>query len=179
MPVSRVQQPSSVARCRDAASAGALIRRGVRGWRVIALGAALVAGCSGPTSYRGTGAIQTSGSASTELATHVVSITTCRGTTFSSLAIGDQCTIDGSWFRNTFRGDTGTLCTLFFSGGGSRALRVTDATARHGQNGRKTDPGYVEIQIGGSDTESGTQLLYRFSGAAVASGDHTNRCPKW
>jgi hypothetical protein len=56
---------------------------------------------------------------------------------------------------------------------------VTDATARQGQYGEEIDAHYVEIQIGGSDTESGTQLLYRFSGAAVATGDHKNRCPKW
>jgi hypothetical protein len=56
---------------------------------------------------------------------------------------------------------------------------VTDATARQGQNGRHTKGGYVEIQIGGSDTESGTQLLYHFAGAAVATGDQPNRCPKW
>jgi hypothetical protein len=118
-----------------------------------ALGLALACGaCARQSAYFGTGSLASSGSATTELATHSLSFTRCgsqgevtrfeRGEVvteaaspqFTILRIGEHCTVDGVGLGDTFTPDSGALCTLDFREG-SRTLRITDAAGRYGMTG--------------------------------------------
>jgi hypothetical protein len=173
------------------------------GGRTIIIGIAAIglsialacAGCSQTMSaYRGTGSLQTSGSDSADLASQTVVFTPCGdefradfdrqgqvtamelvSPSFTTLSIGSECTLDGVGSGNAFVADAGGICTLVFSDG-PRSLRVTDVTVRYGSAGRYVDPTYVEVQVGGDDTQDGRHALYRFSGRSVQTTDQTSRC---
>jgi hypothetical protein len=134
------------------------------------------AGCAEPLeyAYRGTGALQATGSPSPTMASSTVVLGVCPGDvqtdpptlTFSVLTIGEACTLAGWGGLESFRAPLGSLCTLPFEEG-MRTLRVTDVVAHYGLSGADrtyVDSSYVDLALGGDDTKSGQHALYHFTG---------------
>jgi hypothetical protein len=126
-------------------------------------------------SYRGTASVETS-RAPPELSFQSASLTICRpaGTgdpplRFAILAIGTRCTIDGTWLQNTFLPAVGDAECLLASAGGTRTLRVTEATAHLREQS-------LEAQVGGDDAERGEHVLLRFSGTVLTRQNAGSRC---
>ena len=136
-------------------------------------------GLAGANAYVGTGSLATSGGPTSPLlASHVVVLADCASAaihdgvaaSFSILALGEGCVMDGHAESPAFVPDPGTVCALRFADG-VHALRVTDVAVRFGLGsfaGRATlDSNSVQVELGGDDATTGTHALYRFSGANV------------
>lgn len=98
-----------------------------------------------------------------------------RSDPFEVLALGSRCIMDGTSYGSDFRPDYGSTCSLRFAEG-AHTLRVTDVSLQFGitaapygapRGGAWTDPGIVQIEIGGTDATTGTRAVYHFSGTAV------------
>jgi hypothetical protein len=136
----------------------------------------LCCSCYSPAgAYRGTGALNVSGEASSQLASHTIEFVYCADDTdeaprpsFFILAIGEQCVIDGIGSPYWFQADGGSVCTLAFQEG-THTLRLTDVRSSHGY-------GTFAIDLGGDDVTTGQHAVYRFSGSHVSEAEPRRRC---
>jgi hypothetical protein len=128
--------------------------------------------------YRGTSALQATGSASATLASNSVVLHVCAGDpqtdpptpTFTVLTVGESCTLAGWGGVETFSPPVGSPCSLAFADG-TRALRVTDVVARYGERGRFYDTTYIDLALGADDAKSGDHALYHFTGRLVGKSE--------
>ena len=138
-------------------------------------------GCAEPAEYmyRGTSALQATGSTSTTLASSSVVLHVCAGDyqadpateTFTILTVGEACTLAGWGGVESFRPPAGSPCSLAFADG-TRALRVTDVVAHYGVAGRDfVDTTYIDLALGGDDTKSGRHALYHFTGRLAGESE--------
>jgi hypothetical protein len=146
--------------------------------RIAATGCLLLscaaAGCFPSYAFRGTGSLEKSGQPSAQLASQVAAVNSCHDDNgpYSLLVIGDDCRIEGTGDRVYFQPEPGGLCTLSFPDG-RHELRVTDANARY------TGPGYyLEVTLGGDETQTGEHVVYRFRGNAMAPSTDPSRCDR-
>jgi hypothetical protein len=150
-----------------------------------ALPVALSAYCAGCVetqyAYRGTGALQATGSTSATLASSSVVVDVCAGDpqatppteTFTVLTVGGACTLTGWGGVESFRPPVGSRCSLAFADG-TRTLRVTDVVAHYGVIGpgrTYSDTTYIDLALGGDDTKSGQHALYHFTGRLMGQSE--------
>jgi hypothetical protein len=146
---------------------------------------ALSAYCAGCVeteyAYRGTGALQATGSTSATLASSSVVVGVCLGDpqtnppteTFTILTVGGTCTLTGWGGVESFSTPVGSPCALAFTDG-TRTLRVTDVVARYGatgSGGTYLDTTYIDLALGGDDTKSGQHALYHFTGRLTGQSE--------
>ncbi|HEV3189714.1 MAG TPA: hypothetical protein VGY54_04410 [Polyangiaceae bacterium] len=133
--------------------------------------------------YVGTGSFAVSGEAESQLASHTIEFVDCTDNnpdeeprpSFSILAIGEQCVIDGIGWPSVFQPDGGSVCKLAFQEG-THTVRVTDIRASGGM-GKHAWGGFA-IDLGGDDEATGRHSVYRFSGRSASRPEDRARCSK-
>lgn len=159
-----------------------------RGLMCAALLCAMAPGCgvTGGLVYSGSGSLTVSRAAPL-LAGHVAIVKRCPAAVhwtrtqvvgvfvqedpFEVLALGSGCVMDGTSYGADFRPDAGTICSLQFADG-AHVLQVTDVALQYGpygayRGGVWSDPGVLQVEIGGDDVVTGARAVYHFSGTAV------------
>ena len=165
--------------------------RRVRRAAVIAFLAVPCAACAagGPSGYAGTGSLSLSGATTQPLlASHLAELTDCPTlhelhgvfSSFSILALGQGCVMDGFATGDSFHADRGTVCTLDF-GGSPHKITVTDVSFQYGitsyASGRTySDHDQIQILLGGDDATAGVHALYRFTGSSIGDTAPASTC---